>query len=85
MMNSGPGKTRRVMIELSDLDMKVTMSALRIMTGFDQEGLIRQTQRDCPQLDPDDVCLNVLTALMTAKDLIGYLTEVQAIEFEEKD
>jgi hypothetical protein len=72
------------MIELGQFDLRVLEVALDIVLGYNEDSLIRQTQVACPQDDPEDVVINVLAVIITAKDLRAYLAEVKAAEWEEE-
>lgn len=80
-----PGRSRRVMIELSVLDIKVVRAALRTIADQDIDELVRKTVATMTPtgMDPQEATDNALTASMVSRDLLAYLAEVLDAEFKE--
>lgn len=78
------GRSRRVMIELSELDLKVVRAALRTIADQDIDHLVRRTVATMTPtgMDPQEATDSALTASMVSRDLLAYLGEVLAAEFE---
>lgn len=80
-----PGRSPRVMIELSVLDIKVVRAALRTIADQDIDELVRKTVATMTPtgMHPQEATDNALTASMVSRDLLAYLAEVLDAEFKE--
>lgn len=80
-----PGRSRRVMIECSALDIKVLRAGLRTIADQDVDTLVRKTVATMRPtgMSDQEATDNALTAAMVSRDLLAYLGEVLTAEFKE--